>query len=178
MGTDLQDRIHSTQFPSHDQNRAIVLSLSLSLCPFATISHCIAISFCCGCVNKRIFLSPPISTAILFCKHKYCRCVCMALHHYLCPPALTVCFVFDCMQARCATNPTPSSQTCADTSACTLTVGLRSSVKTVVRCLVPLLPSTNTAASVKAKTILLQPQEGSLALEWLFLALPEWTSRL
>lgn len=57
MGTDLQDRIHSTQFPSHDQNRAIVLSLSLRLCPFATVCHCLTISFCSGCVNNRIFLS-------------------------------------------------------------------------------------------------------------------------
>lgn len=77
MGTDLQDRIHSTQFPSHDQNRAIVLSLSLSLCPFATISHCLTISLASVCVNKRIFLSTPISPAILFCKHKNCRCVCV-----------------------------------------------------------------------------------------------------
>lgn len=91
MGTELQDRIHSIRFPSHDQNRAIVLSLSLSLCPFATVCHCLTISLCSGCVNKRIFLSTSISPAILFCKHKYCRCVCMALRNYLSPPALTLC---------------------------------------------------------------------------------------
>lgn len=86
MGTDLQDRIHSTQFPSHDQNRAIVLSLRFSLCPFATKCHCLTISLCSGCVNKRIFLSTPICPAI--CKHKYCSCVFMALHNYQSPPTL------------------------------------------------------------------------------------------
>lgn len=59
--------------------------LLVLLCPFAIICHCLTISLCCGCVNKRMFLSPAISTAILFCKHKYFRFVCMALHNYLSP---------------------------------------------------------------------------------------------
>lgn len=98
MGTDLQDRIHSTQFPSHDQNRAIVLSLSLRLCPFATemsLSHNITLLWVCEQENILIYCTP-ISLAILFCKYKYCRCVCMELHNcciYPPPCPYAVCLI-------------------------------------------------------------------------------------
>lgn len=154
-----------------------MLSPSVGSRPFATAGHCLGVLLSSVCVNRRTFLSPPASSAILFSKHESCRSVCMALGDPLSPPALTVYCVFACLQARCATSPTPSSQTCAGTSACMPIVGLRSSAKTVARCSAPLHPSTNTAASVKEKTILPPPQAGSSALAWFSLALQEWTSR-